>query len=136
MGSLSCGGLFAVGSCQQGVEAIVRAGVVSFVAYVTVVDAGAGKRSLVHEHGAIPGVISGLTLYRILRETEKTDSVTELKDGNEEKCEQIFKRSSNFSADQSFLSKNECWWWCAAEKLMLRWPDRVCFCSLRDCYLE
>ncbi len=50
MGSLGYRGLFAVRSCQQGVEAVMRAGVVSFVMDVTVVDAGAGERSLVHKH--------------------------------------------------------------------------------------
>lgn len=57
MGCLSSRGLSAVGSCQQGVEAIVRAGVVSFVVDVTVVDAGAGERSLVHKDGAVTGVV-------------------------------------------------------------------------------
>lgn len=66
VGSLSYGGLSAVGSCQQGVETIVRAGVVSFVVDVTVVDAGAGERSLVHEHGAVSRVVSGLTWCRVL----------------------------------------------------------------------
>lgn len=61
VGSLSYGGLSAVGSSQQGVETIVRAGVVSFVVDVAVVDAGAGERRLIHEHGAVTSVVSGLT---------------------------------------------------------------------------
>lgn len=68
MGSLSGGGLSAVGSCQEGVETIVRAGVVSFVADVAVVDAAACERSLVHEHGAVTSVVSGLTWCGVLRE--------------------------------------------------------------------
>lgn len=68
--SLSDGGLSAVGSCQQGVQTIVRAGVISFVVDVAVVDAGAGERSLVYKHRAIAGVLSGLTRCRVLEEGE------------------------------------------------------------------
>lgn len=61
VGSLCCGGLSAVGPCQQTVETVVCAGVISLVVDVTVVDAGAGERSLVHKQGAVTSVISGLT---------------------------------------------------------------------------
>lgn len=71
MGSLSHGGLSAVGSCQQGVEAIVRAGVILLVVDVTVVDAGAGESSLIHEHGAVAGMVSGLSLCRVLGERKQ-----------------------------------------------------------------
>lgn len=70
-GSLSRGGLSAVGSCQQGVEAIVCAGVILLVVDVTVVDAGAGERGFVHEHGAVAGVVSGLSRCRVLRERKQ-----------------------------------------------------------------
>lgn len=58
MGGLSCGGLSAVGSGQQGVETVVCAGVISFVVDVTVIDAGAGERCLIHKHGAVTCMVS------------------------------------------------------------------------------
>lgn len=63
------GGLPAVGPCQQSVETIVGAGVIFFVVDMTVVDAGAGKRGLVHKQGAV--AISGPTWCQVLREREK-----------------------------------------------------------------
>lgn len=44
-----------------------------------------------------------------------------LSDGREEKAE----------SDWESVLLVVCSW-----KLMLRWPDRVCFCSLQDCYQE
>lgn len=66
-GSLSSGGLSAVGSGQQGVETIVCAGVIFSVVHMAVVDAGAGECSLVYKHRAVTGVVSGLTWRRVLR---------------------------------------------------------------------
>lgn len=48
-------------------------GVVSFVVDVTVVHAGAGKRSLVDKQGAATGAVSGATWRRVLVETPKCD---------------------------------------------------------------
>lgn len=74
-GSLGDGQLSAVGSGQQAVETVVGAGVVSFVVDVAVVDvdadAAAGKRSLIHKHGAVAGVVSGLTWCRVLGGSEQ-----------------------------------------------------------------
>lgn len=67
----SLGGLPAVGPCQQSVETIVGAGVISFVVDMAVVDAGAGERSLIHKQGAVTSVICGLTWCRVLRERAK-----------------------------------------------------------------
>lgn len=67
MGSISYRGLSAVGSGQQGVETIVCAGIISFMVDVAVVEAGADKCSLVHKHGAITSVVSGLIQPRVLR---------------------------------------------------------------------
>lgn len=51
------------------------AGVVSFVVDVAVVDveadAAAGERGLVHKHGAVAPVVSGLTWCRVLRGSEQ-----------------------------------------------------------------
>lgn len=70
--SLGDGAPPAVGPCQQSVETVVCAGVVSFVD-VTVVDAGAGERGLIHKQGAVTGVILGLTWCRVLREQAKNE---------------------------------------------------------------
>lgn len=67
MGSVSYRGRSAVGSGQQGVETIVCAGIISFMVDVAVVEAAADKRSLVHKHGAITSVVSGLIQPRVLR---------------------------------------------------------------------
>lgn len=68
MGSVSYGGLSAVGSGQQGVETIVCTGIIFFMVDVAVVDAGADKCSLVHKHGTITSMVSGLIQPRLLRE--------------------------------------------------------------------
>lgn len=63
----------AVGPRQQGVETVVRAGVVSFVVDVSVVEAAAGERSLVHKHqAAVTRVISGRARCRRLGHVENT----------------------------------------------------------------
>lgn len=49
----------------------MRAGVILLVVDVTVVDAGAGERGLVHEHGAVAGVVSGLCRCRVLKERKQ-----------------------------------------------------------------
>lgn len=49
----------------------MRAGVILLVVDVTVVDAGAGERGLVHEHGAVAGVVSGLSRCRVLKERKQ-----------------------------------------------------------------
>lgn len=51
----------AAGPRKQGVEAVVGTGVVPFVVDVTVVDAGAGERSLVDKQGAAAGAVIGAT---------------------------------------------------------------------------
>lgn len=61
----------AVGPRQQGVEAVMGAGVVPFVVDVAVVDAGAGERSLVDKHGAATAGVPGATRRRVLAETPK-----------------------------------------------------------------
>ena len=68
VGSLGYRGLSALGYGQQGVETVVRAGVISFVVDVAVVDAGADERGLVHKHGAVASVVSRLTRCRVLGE--------------------------------------------------------------------
>lgn len=68
MGGFSYGGLSAVGSGQQGVETVMRAGVIFFVVDVAVVDEGAAERSLIHKHGAVTTEVSRWTWRRVLRE--------------------------------------------------------------------
>ena len=62
------GGLPAVRSRQQGVEAVMCTGVISFVVDLAVVNASAGERSLIHKHRAVASVSPGLTWWRVLRE--------------------------------------------------------------------
>lgn len=66
---LSAGKAPAVGARQQGVEAVMGAGVVPFVVDVTVVHAGAGERSLVDKHGAATAGVPGAARGRVLAET-------------------------------------------------------------------
>lgn len=55
---------------QQDVDTIVCTGVISLVMGVVVVEAGAGKRSLVHKHRAVTSVCPGATQWRVLLEKE------------------------------------------------------------------
>lgn len=48
---------------QQGVKTVVSTGVMSFVVGVAVVEAGAGKCSLIHKHRAITSMCPGATWW-------------------------------------------------------------------------
>ena len=85
MGRLCSGGRSAVGFCQQGVETVVSAGVISFVAAFAVVDGRACEGGLIHKHGAVTGQVSGLG--RFLEERGRR---------NQEYSEHTFRRRASF----------------------------------------